>query len=67
MRRGVRFVAEYYHRGCASWGWFFPWHYAPLAADLARGTRTPHAVKAAYARLERDRPLQPLQQPGRGL
>jgi len=35
--RGVRFVAEYYHRGCPSWSWVFPWHYAPLARDLVPG------------------------------
>ena len=61
--RGVRFVAEYYHRGCASWSWYYPWHYAPLAADMAKCVlKSPEGLKLAYSKLVRDRPIQPLQQ-----
>ncbi|KAH8043503.1 pseudouridine synthase [Aureococcus anophagefferens] len=60
--RGVRFVAEYYHR-CASWSWYYPWHYAPLAADMAKCVlKSPEGLKLAYSKLVRDRPIQPLQQ-----
>ncbi|KPI87765.1 putative exoribonuclease 2 [Leptomonas seymouri] len=36
--RGMQWVMRYYTKGCPSWEWYFPYHYAPLLQDLAAFT-----------------------------
>ena len=33
--RGMCWALEYYLHDCPSWGWLFPYHFAPLAQDMA--------------------------------
>eukprot|EP00759_Apiculatamorpha_spiralis_P024806 PhF_6_TR27972/c1_g1_i1/m.41384/K12618/XRN1, SEP1, KEM1; 5'-3' exoribonuclease 1 len=54
---GLNWVMEYYYDGCVSWGWYFPYHYAPLASDM-------HEVAnlARTIRFELGKPFTPHQQ-----
>ncbi|RYE83401.1 MAG: hypothetical protein EOO65_04020, partial [Methanosarcinales archaeon] len=39
----LQWVMLYYIRGCPSWGWFYPFHYAPMISDLRNLTDIPVA------------------------
>lgn len=31
---GLHWVLQYYHHGCPSWTWYYPYYFAPLCSDL---------------------------------
>jgi len=47
---------SYYYHGCESWGWFYPFHYAPFAADLVKCDK----VKVEFEMGRASRPFEQL-------
>ena len=52
---GVAWVLMYYYQGCASWNWFYPYHYAPLATDF-------HGFSHLEIKFEEGTPFLPYEQ-----
>ena len=44
---GLAWVMLYYYRGCASWSWYYPFHYAPMAGDLRNLDRFKQSFEVA--------------------
>ncbi|XP_072390493.1 5'-3' exoribonuclease 2 homolog [Diabrotica undecimpunctata] len=54
--RGLCWVLRYYYQGCASWKWYFPYHYAPFASDFCN-------IAGLSTEFETDtKPFNPLEQ-----
>ncbi|XP_018563382.1 5'-3' exoribonuclease 2 homolog [Anoplophora glabripennis] len=54
--RGLCWVLRYYYQGCASWKWYFPYHYAPFASDFCN-------IAGLSTEFETDtKPFRPLEQ-----
>ncbi|CAH0550389.1 unnamed protein product [Brassicogethes aeneus] len=54
--RGLCWVLRYYYQGCASWKWYFPYHYAPFASDFVN-------ISGLSTEFELDtKPFRPLEQ-----
>lgn len=54
--RGLCWVLKYYYQGCASWKWYYPYHYAPFASDFCN-------IDGLSTEFEHDtKPFNPLEQ-----
>eukprot|EP01028_Stygiella_incarcerata_P011835 TRINITY_DN691_c2_g1_i1.p1 TRINITY_DN691_c2_g1~~TRINITY_DN691_c2_g1_i1.p1 ORF type:complete len:1081 (+),score=295.81 TRINITY_DN691_c2_g1_i1:69-3311(+) len=52
---GMHWVLQYYYAGCASWGWYYPYHYPPFASDF-------ELVDSVDFSLEKGEPFTPVEQ-----
>jgi 5'-3' exoribonuclease 2 len=52
---GLAWVLLYYFQGCPSWDWYYPYHYAPFAADF-------HNLKDINISFEKGRIFRPFEQ-----
>lgn len=63
---GLRWVMEYYLKGCPAWGWFYPFHCSVFAKDLIECLNAPHIAALEKLWLEYTTsdsgPFEPFQQ-----
>ena len=52
---GLCWVMKYYYEGCASWKWYYPFHYAPFASDLRN-------IEEYHMEFEASEPFRPFEQ-----
>lgn len=52
---GLAWVLLYYFQGCPSWTWYYPYHYAPFAADFVE-------LDKLQVKFDKGRPFKPFEQ-----
>lgn len=52
---GLAWVLLYYFQGCPSWTWYYPYHYAPFAADFVE-------INRLDMRFDKGEPFRPFEQ-----
>ena len=52
---GLSWVLLYYFQGCPSWSWYYPYHYAPFAADFVD-------LDKMTVKFEKGKPFKPYEQ-----
>lgn len=52
---GLQWVLLYYMQGCPSWTWYYPYHYAPFAADFVD-------IENMEVKFEKGKPFRPFEQ-----
>lgn len=52
---GLSWVLLYYFQGCPSWTWYYPYHYAPFAADFV-------GIEKLDIKFDKGKPFKPYEQ-----
>ena len=53
----IHWIMLYYYRGCQSWGWFYPFHFAPMTSDMVDLTYASLGAASPFSRFLWRRPL----------
>jgi 5'-3' exonuclease len=58
--QGLLWTLNYYYKGCQSWGWYYPYHHAPIINDIYKFVIDTEKWKSV--RLYKSLPLRPFEQ-----
>lgn len=59
---GLQWVLYYYYKGCASWNWFYRFHYAPRISDISKGINAMLEAGQTEVTFEKSSPFKPFEQ-----